>query len=127
MTRFFPMTFLFTCNISLVWWEIFLLELQALNIYYSSSKEDQKFKIEYVMWTCLELWPMKNTYRKIYANESLIMACLQIHREFLSLATFLWVHSNSEEVSYLSWQNTYPKLKTTCHIKLIFFSCELNS
>ena len=51
----------------------------------------------------------------------LIMACLQICRELLSLATFLRVHSNSEEVSYLSWQNTYPNLKTTCHIKLKFF------
>ena len=29
--------------------------------------------------------------------------------------------SNSEEVSYLSWQNTYPNLKTTSHIKLKFF------
>ena len=24
-------------------------------------------------------------------------------------------------LSYLSWQNTYPNLKTTCHIKLNFF------
>ena len=30
------------------------------------------------------------------------MACLQIHQELLSLATFLRVHSNSKEVSYLS-------------------------
>ena len=37
------------------------------------------------------------------------------------LATFLGVHSNSKEVSYLSWQNIYPNLKTTCHIKLKFF------
>ena len=36
--------------------------------------------------------------------------------------TFLRVHSNSKEVSYLSWQNTYPNLKTTCHVKLTFFS-----
>ena len=49
------------------------------------------------------------------------MACLQIYRQLLSLATFLRVHSNSKEVSYLSWQNTYPNLKTTCHIKLKFF------
>ena len=49
------------------------------------------------------------------------MACLQIYRELLSLTTFLRVHSNSKEVSYLSWQNRYPKLKTTCHIKLKFF------
>ena len=38
-----------------------------------------------------------------------------------SLMTFLRVHSNSKEVSYLSWQNTYPNLKTTCHIKLKIF------
>ena len=41
--------------------------------------------------------------------------------KFKSLATFLRVHSNSEEASYLSWQNTYPNLKTTCCIKLKFF------
>ena len=33
----------------------------------------------------------------------------------------LQVHSNSEEVSNLSWQNKYANLKTTCHIKLKFF------
>ena len=49
------------------------------------------------------------------------MTCLQIHRTLLSLGTFFRVHSNSKEVSYLSWQNTYPNLKTTCHIKLKFF------
>ena len=49
------------------------------------------------------------------------MACLQIYRELSNLPTFLRVHSNSKEVSYLSWQNTYPNLKTTCHIKLKFF------
>ena len=49
------------------------------------------------------------------------MACLQIYREWLSLATFLRLHSNSKEASYLSWQNTYPYLKITCHIKLKFF------
>ena len=50
------------------------------------------------------------------------MACLQIYRELSNLPTFLRVHSNSKEVSYLSWQNAYPNLKTTCHIKLKFFS-----
>ena len=49
------------------------------------------------------------------------MACLQIYRELLSLVTFLRVHSNSKEVSYLSRQNIYPNLKTTGHIKLKFF------
>ena len=31
------------------------------------------------------------------------------------------IDSNSEEISYLSWQNKYPNFKTTCHIKLKFF------
>ena len=39
----------------------------------------------------------------------------------MSFATFLRVHSNSKEVSYLYWQNSYPNLKTTCHIKLKFY------
>ena len=45
----------------------------------------------------------------------------KFYRELLSLATFLRVHSNWKEVSYPSWQNTYPNLKTTCHINLKFF------
>ena len=39
----------------------------------------------------------------------------------MSLAIFLRVHSNSKGVSYLYWQNRYPNLKTTCHIKLKVF------
>ena len=35
--------------------------------------------------------------------------------------TFLRVHSNSKEVFYLSWQNMYPNLITTSHIKLKIF------
>ena len=46
------------------------------------------------------------------------MACLQIYGELLSIVTFLGVHSNSKEVSDLFRQNTYPNLKTTCHIKI---------
>ena len=30
---------------------------------------------------------------------------------------------NSKEVSYLPWQNKYPNLKTTYHIKSKFFLC----
>ena len=48
------------------------------------------------------------------------MACLQIYWELLLLTTFLQVHSNSKKVSYLSLQNTYLNLKTTCHIELKF-------
>ena len=80
-------------------------KLQTLNIK-RRSKEDVKF------------WPMKNISQKLQANENLIMSCLQIYRELLSLATFLRVYPNTKEVSYLSWQNAYPNLKTTCHIML---------
>ena len=51
----------------------------------------------------------------------MIVAYLEIYQELLSLAAFFRVHSNSKEVSYLSWQNTYPNLKTICHIKLTIF------
>ena len=49
------------------------------------------------------------------------MDCVRIFQELLLLVTFLWVHSNSKEVSYLIWQNMYLNLKTTCHIKLKVF------
>ena len=55
------------------------------------------------------------------------IACLQIYRELLLLVTFLRVHSNSKEVSYLSWQNTYPNLKTTFHMKLNFVATALKN
>ena len=48
------------------------------------------------------------------------MDCLQIYQELSNLQTLLRVDSNSKEVSNLSWQKTYPNLKTTCHIKLKF-------
>ena len=37
------------------------------------------------------------------------------------LATFFRFHSNSKEISYLLWQNKYPNLKATCHVKPKFF------
>ena len=77
------------------------------------------------MWTSFKFWNFSKNFflvsRKQSANECLIMVCLQIYRELLSLTTFLLVHSNLKEVSYLSWQNAYPNLKTACHIKLKFF------
>ena len=48
------------------------------------------------------------------------MTCLQIYQKLLSLATFLGVHSNPEELSCLSLQNTYLNWKITCHINLNF-------
>ena len=97
-------------------------KLQTMNIYTRVGKKKIKsLGKEYVIRTYLKYWPMKKIFRKLSANESLIVACLQIYRELLPLATFLWVYSNSKEVSYLYWQNWYANLKTTCHIKLKFF------
>ena len=74
------------------------------------------------MWrTCFKFWSVQMIFRKLWANEGFLMACLQIYPELLSLTTFLRVQSNSKEVSYLSWQNTCPTSKTTCHAKLKFF------
>ena len=46
------------------------------------------------------------------------MTYLQIYRELGPLATFPRVHSNSKEVSYLSWQNGYPNLSFFLWTKL---------
>ena len=60
-------------------------------------------------------------FPKTLSQREFDMACLQIYRELPNLPTILRVHSNSKEVSYLSGQNMFPNLKTTCHIKLKFF------
>ena len=71
------------------------------------------------MWTCFKFCP--KTFSENYKPVGVwFLACLQIYRELLSLVTFFRVHSISEKISYLSWQNTYPNLKTSCYIKLKF-------
>ena len=40
------------------------------------------------MLKCFKFWPIKNIFRKLYTSEGFIMACLQIYRELLLLATF---------------------------------------
>ena len=114
--------FLWSLNLLKYLFDVLRNKLQTRNIYTGVDKNKIKSsRKEYVMWKCFEFWPMKNIFRKLWANESLSMAFLQIYRELLSLATFLRVHSNSKEISYLNWQNRYPNLKSTCHIKLKFF------
>ena len=103
----FPIKLVVTYNISLVWWE--------------TPKEDQSSRKEYAMWMCFKFWPIKNIFRKLKPMRVWLWLVYQIYRELFSLATFLRVHSNSEEISYLSWQNTYPKSKTTSHIQLKCF------
>ena len=101
------------CNISLVWWEI-------NPKHWIPRVNQQKIKSsrkEYVMSTSFKFCP--KTFSENYKPMGVwFLACLQVYRELLSLVTFLRVHSNSEKVSYLSWQNAYPNLKTSCYIKL---------
>ena len=103
------------CNISLVWWEI-------NSKHWIPRVNQQKIKSsrkEYVMWTCFKFCP--KTFSENYKPKGVwFLACLQIYRELLSLVTFFRVHSISEKVAYLSWQNTYPNFKTSCYIKLKF-------
>ena len=64
-------------------------KLQIINI---STRVDKKMikssRKEYVIETCFKFWLIKNIFQKLWANESLIVACLQIYLELLSLATF---------------------------------------
>ena len=112
-----PLDFVFRYNISVMQWEI--NSKQSVSTWVNLKKIKSSRKKD-VMWTWFKFWPMKIISRK-QANGSFIMACLQIFQGLLSLATFFRVHSNSEQVSYLSWQNTYPNLETTRYIKLKFF------
>ena len=50
---------------------------------------DISLRKEYVTRTFFKFSPMKNIFRKLIANASLIMACLQIYRELLSLSEFI--------------------------------------
>ena len=109
------MKFILTCNISLVWWEI-NSKHWIPRVHHQKIKSSRK---EYVKWTCFKFCP--KTFSENYKPmEVWFLVCLQVYQELLSLVTFLRVHSNSEKVSYLSWQNTYPNLKTSCYIKLKF-------
>ena len=110
-----------------VFWTFYVRSIYVLCLRGRVNKKRIKSpRKEYAIKMRFKFLSMKNISQKLLANESLIMACLQIYRELLLLATFLRVHSNSKEVSYFSWQNRYPNSKTACHVKLNF-SCELNS
>ena len=99
MFSLWNMRTVFTCKIS--------IELNQRRIKRSSK--------EFVTWKYLKFWPMKKISEDYKPINSLVVVCLQYYREYLSLTTFHWVHSNTKEVSYLPWQNKFPSLKTTYH------------
>ena len=115
LSFYFMIGFLWGWHLHKYFFDVVRNKLETINIY---TRVDKNSRNEYVIRTCFRFWPIKNIFRKLWANESLIMACVQIYRELFSLATFLRVHSNSKEMFYLYWQNRCPNLKTTCHIKL---------
>ena len=59
---------------------------------------------------------MINIFWKLWANDSLIMDCLQNYQEYLLLATFRQIHPITLEISSLN-------LKTTWHTKPKIFLC----
>ena len=88
---------------------------------FSASK--RRLKVQETIMSCeralnFDQW---KTFSENYKPMRVWLWLVYKFTENYSLAAFLWIHSNSKEVSYLSWQNTYPNSKTTCHIKLKFF------
>ena len=106
---------------------IWCIVLKLVSIYWINPKKIKGSREEYVTLVCFRFWPMKNIFLKLQANESLIMACLQIYREVLPLAIFLPSSFRLKRgilpllTKYLSYSEEMHILKTTCHIKLRFF------
>ena len=72
-------------------------KLQTLTIKRRSKVQENNMSCERAL--NFDQW---KTFSENYKPMSLIMACSQISRELLLLATFLRVHSKSKEASYLS-------------------------
>ena len=105
----------FPMEISFVWWEINWIIKYLELIKRRSNVQEKNPSCEHAL--NFDLW---KTFSKKYKPMRLWF-CLQISWEFFALITLLQIHSNSKEVSYLFWQNTYPNLKTTYHIELKCF------
>ena len=119
----FPIKFVFTCNIFGMLWEIYS---------------------EHLISTRLNQKKIKSCRKKMSCERALnFEQCKTFYESYKPVRVWLWLvrkllkHTENyfrlrlfsefiQEVSCLSWQNPYPNLKTTCHIKLNFF-CELNS
>ena len=91
---------------------------------YNISLNKRRSKVQENNISCKRAlnFDQRKTFSKNYKPMRVwVWLLYKIYRELLSLATFLPVHSSSKEVPYLFWPNTYPHLKTTCHIKLKIF------
>ena len=100
-------------KISCVMFNIFTLN--RLNMGCSESCSKSKFYNRHFSLNLDNLY-IQNIL-KHFLNKNLARACcLQNYRE-LSFVTLCQVHSNSKEVSFLSWWKKYLNLKTTYQIK----------
>ena len=64
-----------------------------------NQKKNKSSRKGYIMWKCFKFWPMENIFRKLWANESLIMACVQIYRNLI------------HQLIHLSWSFFFIKLQ----------------
>ena len=69
---------------------------------------------------------LKYFFQKIQTDKRFAMTCLKNNQKYLANVSFLGVHSNSKEVSYLPWQDTFCKLKRLLAILSQKSSFELN-
>ena len=51
------------------------------------------------MWACFKFWPMNNIFRNLQPNENLVMAYLQIYRNYCRLRL---------SCDFIQTQNRYP-------------------
>ena len=108
--------FYFIVSFEVCLWTVFLWYSEKSNFKHTifSRFDQRKIKSmwkDYVLWMTFKYWLMKN-YKPIG-----VWFVYKITKNICCLHTFLQVHSNSNVVLYLVWQNKHSDLKTTCHMK----------
>ena len=97
-------------------------KFQTINIYTRFNKNKIKSsRKEYAIRTCFKFWPNEKHFPKTRSQWEFNYDLFTNLPKIIVACDFLQVHSNSKEVFYLSCQNRYPNLKTTCRFKLKFF------
>ena len=84
-------------------------------------KRRSKVQEKNILCKCASIFDQWKTFPKTIGQWDFDFGLFSNLPRIIVIMSFLQIHSNSKEVSYLSWENTYPNLKTTCHIKLKFF------
>ena len=82
-----------------------------------NQKNIKSLRKEYIMWTCFKLTDEKYFLKTVSQWEF----DFGLFTNYFRLQRLLEFIQTQKEVSYLSKQNNYDILKTTCHLKLKFF------